>query len=490
MHRVSLIFAVVIAALGGACNAPHRELSLGSSPNTAAAPIRGEYIATIKAPLVGEISARMTAEPFPGGFTAITRPNIAWNMIGGIEGLFGPLFVRSIFPDGVILVWVSNLPDGGKAGDGYIGPGESKRMQVRTRMGSVDGPADIYAPDGKKVATLTLRRPGPEDEGTDYGALAAGVERAFASKLYDPGLMKSGAVRSYLRHLSSNARMAHDDVEFIFGAVMAARAHVSSFALPLVFRSLDAGWMKDQQLAELGTIGGEYNSGSGIGTVKVDAFVSAAEVDRVFKAVLEQKPRGLVVDLSNCPGVTLASLRAAAWVVDRPTDAGVLFGPAARAAAMAGQLGAPEMALDSAESVERIESQLDEKPAARVTVMPAEGHFTGPVAVLIGKRTTTSAEALAWTLKAVGDRVKLFGQATAGRPTLSRPAEIGAGWTAWLPALDYEPPAPFAGERTSRGCAPDVEESTRGKATQAAVEWLKSVADWTPRQNAEVAEER
>jgi hypothetical protein len=466
-----------------ACAAPHHTpLPAHAAEPSPSAPISGEYIATIRAPLVGEVSGRLTAFPHKDGFTALTRRNIAWSMIGGLEGLFGPLFVRSIFPDGVILVWVSSNPETGpdaKPGEGYIGPGESRRMQVRTRMASPEDPVEVFSPDGRRLATVTLRRPGPSEPATDYTALAAGVERAIALRLYDARLAQSSSVRAYLRHLTSNARAARDDIEFIFGAVMAARAHVS-FALPLVFRELDPNWQT--QLADLSTITTEFDEVTRIATLKADAFLAASEVDKAFAHLLAKHPRGILIDLSNCPGITLASLRVASWVIDRPIDAGTFLGPAARDAVKSGRLdGLTELNLDTAESVGTIERTLDAggSAPARITITPTEHHFSGPVAILTSKRTTTSAESLAWALKshAAGptsdDRFHLFGQSTAGRPTLSRPVDIGSGWVAWVPALDYLPPVPFASDPTTKGCRPPDETSNIGRARRAALDWLR-----------------
>lgn len=477
-HRVALLLLMLVSALAGACSMPHRGLG-GRDPAGPSAPLlAGDYIATIKAPLVGEVSSRVTVTPFKGGFTALTRPNIAWSMIGGIEGLFGPMFVKSLFPDGVILVWVSGLPENGRAGEGFIGPGEARRLQVRTRMTSPEDPVEIISPDGRRLATVTLRRPGPQEPASDYPALAAGVERAIKSRLYDGQLARSGSVRSYLRHLMSNARYAHDDVEFIFGAVMAARAHVN-FALPLVFRAMDPDWKT--QLADLSTITTEFDPVSGVATFRADAFLSAPEVDEMFEGILVHHPRGIVIDLTNCPGVTLASLRVASWVIDHPVDAGVFFGPGARDAVKAGRTEALEsLTLNSPDSVEAIENTLDNAGAARITVHPAEHAFHGPVAILTSKHTTTSAEPLVWTLKAAEhadapwSSLRIFGQATAGRPTLSRPAEVGSGWVVWVPALDYLPPALLAGESTAPGCRPDHEPSARESTRRAALDWLRS----------------
>jgi hypothetical protein len=434
-------------------------------------PLDGEYIATFKAPLLGEVSGRLTAKPTRNGFTASTRPDVAWGMIGGLEGFFGSIFAGHIFPGGSILAWNSSLPHDGRPGRGTLGPGV-KSAQVRTKMTSASGPVELYGPDDHRVGTMTIR-PVRADEtaGADYPALAASVERAFTERLYDASMLQSGQVRGYLRQLRNNAAASQDDVEFIFGAVVAGRNNIK-FALPLVLKRFDPDWrtqlggLKDAGMATLRVT---YDDETGIATLKAEAFLDTADVDRAFEEVLSHNPRALVLDLRGCPGVTLASLRVVSWLIDAPVDAGTFFGAAARPSVKAGKLeDVAHAELSSAESVEAIEKLLDGGGAARVTILPAQRRFAGPVAVLTTSKTTTSTEALAWTLKCSG-RARLFGSPTAGRPTLSRPVDIGQGWVVWMPSLDYRPPS---GERTDRGCRPDVDSSSKERAKQGARAWL------------------
>ena len=174
---------------------------------------------------------------------------------------------------------------------------------------------------------------------------------------------------------------------------------------------------------------------------------------------------------STCP-VTLGSLRAACWLVDHPTDAGFYFGPEHRQDALAGRLdGFRRAEISSVASIAAAESVLDADGAAAIVIEPEKAPFSGPVAVLISKRTTTSAEPLARVLKDSG-RARLFGATTVGRPMLSRPTDLGGGWDFWLSAFDYLPPS---GERLNgKGVEPDVETSNKEQTQKAARAWLLS----------------
>jgi hypothetical protein len=420
----------------------------------------------------------MTATPTAEGFVATTRRGVAWDFVGGVEGLLGPLFLPKLFPEGVILTWKSPAPGagdasgaGGRAATGYLGAGSYKGAGVTTTMKTLEGPIELAAPDGRKVAVMRLEPdPSPGLPMADYPALVDRMERAFAMRLYDRGMADSGQVRGYLRRMRACARDARDDVEFVFAAVVAGRSYVK-FSLPLVFKEADLhssalaeGWNAE----DLATISVSWDEGTRVATVRVEAFLDAADVDRAFEKALSHHPAGIVVDLYNCPGVTLASLRALSWVADGDLDAGVFFGPEARPGILKGRLmNPPLMDLDSAAAVGAIESELDRGGAVRVRVRPVERPFSGPVALVVSKRTTTSAEPLALLLKS-GGRARLFGERTAGRPLLSRPADIGQGWVLWLAAADYRGPG---GESLSgSGVRPD-ESLSKSAARRAAAEW-------------------
>ena len=103
-------------------------------------PLKGVYKATVRAPFVGPISARFTAEPTEGGFVANSRPGVAWDMIGGVRGLLGQVFVPFLFPGGIILKWQSQSPEHGKPGDGWIQVGGIKSAGAKTRMTDPNSP--------------------------------------------------------------------------------------------------------------------------------------------------------------------------------------------------------------------------------------------------------------------------------------------------------------------------------------------------------------
>lgn len=470
-HRIPAVVAAAAMLIPWGCASTPVKYA-GRPPGQVSLPLDGIYKATIIPPFdfIGPISGRISARPTETGFVASTRPDIAWDMIGGVQGILGSLFVPFIFPGGTIGTWTSSIPEGDKPGEGWFGVGGIKSAGVHTRFISPDQPAELVTDNGRRVGLLKIEPDVPNGPPmNDYPPMAEAIEKAIGDRLYDSELVSKPSMHAYTEQVKYNARLARDDVEFIFGTVAAARNHIK-FTIPLVFPKGDPrsrAAMADWNASEVAPIRATLDEKTGLATVRMDAFLKAEDVDRVFLQVLDWKPKGIIIDVRLAPGVTLASLRTLSWVIAEPIDTGVWFGPRQRAAALEGKFdGILRTEISSAASVAAAETILDIQGAVSITVLPESERFEGPVAILTSKRSSASVEPLVWAFK-TSKRAGTYGQTTAGKPLLSRPIDIGSGWILWLAAADYRTPA---GERlTDVGVKPDFEFATR-EAAQAAAE--------------------
>lgn len=455
---ISFVSFVLTLLLVGACastSVKHR----GRPAGQIKLPLDGVYRATIIPPFdfIGPLSGRISAKPTPTGFVASSRPDIAWDMIGGVQGVLGSLFVPFIFPGGTIGTWTSGVPQDGKPGEGWFGVGGIKNAGVKTRMTAADRDVELLVQDGRRVGLLRLEPEVPDGPPlADYPALATNIIAAIQDKLYDRKLLDSVAIGAYSKQLKYNATIARDDVEFIFGAVSAARNYIK-FTMPIAFRKGDPATraaMTDWSASEIKTVRATFDAKTKIATFKSDAFLRAEDVDRVFEKIEEWKPKGLIIDLRSSPGVTLAALRVLNWVAKEDVAAGMWFGSAKRESTLGGTSISDEVVVTSAADIDRAERALDANGAVRVVVRPGKSSIRVPLAVLTSKRTSASAEVLAQILKqSCGATV--FGQVTAGKPYLSRPIDIGQGWVLWLAAADYI--SPTGTRLNDTGVKPDVE---------------------------------
>lgn len=441
--------------------------------------LNGEYIATFHTRWFGPLKAKMTAQQTDGGFKANTQPGVAWSLVGGVEKVLGQLLAPFMFPNGMLLVWESSMPDeeDGEPGEGWIGPGVFDPWRAATRMKSVDGPVEIRYRDGRVLAIMTIERSPPVSmPETDYGALTDSLESAMRSRLFDPELGGSGASTAFFRDVHGAVPRVTDDVSYVAALALAWRKR-TDLALPIPYRQREAG-VSDPLLAaaenQVAPISMTMNDKTGIATVEAVVFQNAAQVDAVMWEVVSKAPRGLIVDLRNCTGLELAGLRMVSWLSDRPVEAGAMIGGARRAdliddtpaADQAVQARLAAIELGSMGDFELADAELDRQGAARLRVLPVENRYEGPVVVLTSSRTRSTGEMLAWLLEHTG-RARTVGERTAGRPRLSRERELGQGFMLRLDEFEWVGPA---GERldVSKGIEPDVKSSRQRAPARAA----------------------
>lgn len=422
-------------------------------------PLSGVYDITAQAPFSGSLTTRLYAEPTERGFEARTREGVAWPMIGGMARLLGPVVAPTLFPRGVILEWTSGLPSDAGPGEGWIGVAGLPSLGARTLIHSADEPVEIIGRDGRRAGLIRVApvRPGDVPD-TDYHRLAVEIERVMEREVYDQAAVRTNSVAAYGSRLREVARFARDDAEFVFGAVLAGRAHLR-FSLPILWRDpwadFDARFAAWSD-AERSTVRAWFDRWKLPALLRVDAFFETDDVEAAMREIADRAPQGLAIDLRSSPGVTLSSLLVLRALVEEPVDAGVFFGGRRRAEVLAGDTGAvPTVRVTGASSIEELESVLERDGAARVIIEPAEATFRGPVCVLTSKKTSTSAEPLVWMLQHTG-RAGVIGQTTAGRPVISHPVSVGQGWTLWLAAYDYMPPTGVEDRFNGRGVRPDV----------------------------------
>jgi hypothetical protein len=464
----SLVFAgAVLAACAGGSFVALEGAPVGMAETPR---LDGVYKATVTIPLLGPVYARITAEPTRDGFTANTRPGMAWSMIGGIEGVLGRIFAPFLFPGGVILTWDSASPLPGHAAEGWISAGKIKNARMQTVMTSADDPVELFTRDGRRVGLITLQPARADDPPfANYPELAEGISAAITQRIYDPSLADSTQVRGYMRHVRRIAGLATDDIEFIFGAGAAAHKNIR-FPWPIVAKKDDPSLRpEDWGASDLGTIRIDQNETTGVVNVRVEAFLDADDVDAAFERILAMNPTGVRLDLVTCPGVTLASLRFASWLVTEPVYLGTFFTAEHRETVEAGKLAQfPTATISSAESIALAEAMIDLHGAVNIMIDPGERHFDLPMAVLTSDKTATSAEPLVWALKH-HSHAKVFGTPTAGHPQISRPFDLGQDWVVWIASADFRP---ATAERMDRGVEPDVRDRSANRAKAKADEYL------------------
>lgn len=457
---------VLVAVLPG-CATPARptEASRQRALHLDSQPLDGDYEVSISARFFGPLRTRMKAEALPvesstpnktapiGRFKANTTPGVAWNLIGGMPAALGPIMMPFIFPSGMLLYWESDVPTSNQPGLGKLGPSTLAYLQATTRYYGPDRPVEISVENSGTIVVMELTKLTPEQAAQplvrpDYTALVDAYGRVYREV---SGLKSTSDIKSfekYLQTLRTAAGKATDDIEFVFSLVLAWRDQ-KEFPMPAIFRRADrsaenrvfARTQGEQQPLKF-----TRDDLTGIVTIEVTAFIDPAQVDKVMIEALATKPRGIVLDLSNCTGFESAAFRVASWLRAEPTSCGTLFPKELDTSDVPAK---PEVyTITSLSSAKALDAALDRaaqvsgskgpQPLA-IRAEPESGAFSGPLAVIVSSRTASTAEMLAHSFGAVG--VPIVGETTAKRPTLAREIDLKVAgaeeWIARIPRYDY-----------------------------------------------------
>lgn len=475
----ALAVALTLAALLAGCVTPAAPLSEADlaalAPFAAPDPapespvparphaLNGDYEATFQSWFVGPVNVRFKAEPLDNGrsFKANTRPDVAWKHVPGLVGAVGPFLAAFIFPRGMILHWTSTTPIDAAPGDGWIGITTVGPLRAKTHMASPEGPVEIRTREDKLIGAFSIKRldhASPATPRIDYVSLVDGLDRAARDRFYDPAVAQSPAMQTFIADARNAAAESEDDLEFLFGTVMAWRRQ-KDLPLPLIYRPAepDAARLLLGAAAIEQPLEFEFDTTTRVAKVTVNALIDVASIDEAMSQVVAWDPLGVVVDMQNGPGLELAGLRLAAWFLNPPppgsageasVDAGVYFGPAWRS--RLGDPALPSVLLKRPSDFAEADRLLDSVGAVRLSVAPVETPYRGRVAVLASKRTISTSETAAWLMKtslgaAQGPtqdkpRIIIIGERTGKRPMLTRETPIGQGWVSRLAEFDWRPP--------------------------------------------------
>ena len=502
------VLALLAAACLAGCATPARPKAVQYAP---AQPLNGVYQVEFLSRVFGPIRARMTAEALqrsgPSGpvasFKANTRPGVAWNLVGGMAGAFGPLLAPYIFPQGMLLTWTSAMPNPADpaavtsgqeqvAGEGRLGPATLSRLQAKTFYKGEDRPVEIRIEDSRTVAVMMLKRLGENEKNTpiekpDYAAMVQDYDTILHRDYMDREVLAGDDDELMISAMSEGAKGAQDDLEFLFGCALAWRVH-QKMPLPAIYRAPEYertneafATVQDPQPA----LRVYRDEPSGAVVIEAIAFLQAKEVDAAFEKALALQPKALILDLRNCPGIESCALASLCWLVKEPVEIGTLVGAAHRAMvlgeakslksaqeAAAAVTGAPVVELSGGADVSSLDSVLDHEGWARVRVSPNGRGYAGTVAVLTSRRTFSTAEMVADVLKVTG-RATVIGGRTGKRANLGRDRNLPSvpGWVCRLPMYDYVAARGVTLRKT--GVEPDI-DTEREKALSRALEWLAS----------------
>jgi len=440
-----VIAAAVASICLGACTlvTPARydrvaplDSALANNSSTPLTPFTGKYIATIHTPWTGPIRGEFQAEPTETGFRANTRPDVAWSLIGGLEGTLGPIFAPFLFPRGMILTWESTMPTDEFPGVGSMGFGTRLSMRLETRIKEPGAPVEIILKDGRPVATISLKRAASLDwTPINHASLVEALRDRVARHYYDPLRAVSPEMTRYLDDVTQGTSKVKDDIEFLLVQALAARQSPKVPAIlmyPKAQPPADELPDADDPILPYQII---KNASTSIVTIRFDAILSEATVDECFDKALAMNPRAIVVDLRQTAGLDVGVLRVLSYISPEPINSGTFVARTDRDAIFSGRTPSTTIDLCTPADYAALRSAISNGTSVAATVVPLERRFTSPVAIIIGKRAGGSTEMLASAILAHW-LAPVFGEPTSGRPWLAQEIDLGQGWVARLPMAE------------------------------------------------------
>ena len=392
-----------------------------------------------------ELQFRMTFAATTERWEAWSRLGAAREMVGGGTALLGRMFGK--MPPKEALV--------------YIGEGTIRRDGTSTHLtGTVDSPflgrrrfvgtiaddrwrADLaHLPSGRRAGTMEAVRDGETAPIRDYVALAADVEHAIRTQLYDPSLLARREFVRFFAELKTRFANARDDLDVI-GAFHALKpalgvSHFDFIRAPRLSRASIDDILEGDPAVDPSVLVRLTFPAAEVAFLRIARWDRVGpHVDSAFERIAAAGAQVLILDIRDNPGGDASSITPFTHLVNERTIIGAFLArpwferPAAQRPALADL-----PVLESNASPAQLIRDLRAHGGVTGVAIPRAPHFSGLVFLLVDEGTSSASEPLAHALK-VAKRATVIGQRTAGAMLTALPHGLRDGWVATIPQADF-----------------------------------------------------
>ena len=277
-----------------------------------------------------------------------------------------------------------------------------------------------------------------------FQPVAGALFKLLRAEIFNPAVLNDTRYRAAEQEIAKIASEASNPQHFVGAANAAFSKHApfSHFALQLApAPASKLGGILDEM--ELGQEAVQLNWRDDVAILTVPTMMgrdTARATRRHMIDVAQRAPRALVIDLRENIGGTFAGVPLVEHLIQTPLDAGIFVSGKWRRQNESVQ---PENALWRAETpwrVNTLQSFWTDVQAGsgllRVQFQPAEPRYSGPVFVLVSKKTASAAEMTTDALVA-GAHAVVVGERTAGQMLSQKPFDLPHGLQAMIPIADY-----------------------------------------------------
>ena len=400
---------------------------------------------TLREPDGFEIEFRMTLAATATGWEGWSRQGAAREVVGAGTALLGRVLGKmppkealiyigegTTRRDGAVTHLTGSLESPFLGSRRFVGTIEDGRLRAELTRGSA----------GAKAGTIDGVRDSAAGAIRDYTALAAEIEAAIRSDVFDPSLLTRKEFVRFFADLKQRYASARDDLDAIVTFhVLKESLGVTHF--DLVRNPRYASYSVEDVLAGNPDVDPSRFVQLTFPATDV-AFLDITRwdrggphVERAFERIVSTKARALILDIRGNPGGDASSIAPFTHLVRDRTVIGTFFArpwfdrPAAERPPLADL-----PVLESTTSRVQLLRDMRKWGAVTGVAVPREPHFDGPVFLLIDSETGSASEPLAHALK-VAKRVTVIGERTAGAMLTALPHSLRDGWVVTVPIADF-----------------------------------------------------
>lgn len=304
----------------------------------------------------------------------------------------------------------------------------------------------------------SAQAPQPSEART-FESVAEAVEETMRNRLYDPRWIADPAFRRVEDEIAVLATQPQTREAFVagFNAIWGS-GPFSHVQLAVARGSAEQTAAHLDQL-RVGGSGARLSWQGEVAVLTVSTMMgldTIEQVDAAFEEIATGSARALVLDLRENQGGAFVSRALVSHLIQQPRDLGVFASRSWHATQTRAPEASDAQALEpwAGWSLSSFWRDVQGQPLTRIRVQPVAPLFTGPVAVLISRRTASAAELTADALRARDD-VVLVGEPSAGRMLSQAPHDLPEGLQLMLPVADYF--SARSGRIEGHGLKPDIE---------------------------------
>ncbi len=438
----------IILSLFFSCST-HAQIPLKSEP------LHGHWSLDFRHNDIGLVRTFMQFETDGSRFEAYTRKNADRDILGGWTSFLGRTFTKS-FKKGSLLRVVNGS---------YTTENDTLKLAgiLTSAMGNyhfrgfVAGDR-LYAVltngRGEKRGAMSGVRKKYVGPLEDYPALFRASQELTADKIFDKEILQTKAWKKYVNDMGKVTTRVQDDLEMVFASFYyTGKLPVSHYALLKTDDSEKEAALPDTShyvFLEEKTAQTAY--------LKITSFGgTAAEMDSIFRIIIQKNYQNLVVDLRNNTGGSVAAgMSFATSVADSTFYGGVFltqkwFNQHKKPPGVESYPAYPHF---TAANFDLIIEGIHQTDVLCLKVIPKPLVYNGKLFILTNGKTASTCEPLVYGLQQ-RKRALIIGEKTAGVMLNGEKFPLGKGFSMYIPTADYYTSDGFRIDQ--KGVKPDIE---------------------------------